>query len=207
MKLVEGIGSRRSFVCPFHGWCWGLDGNNTFVLRSEEFDESNLCAEDLALRPVRCELWGGCAWINLDDDAPPLRQCIEPVATILDAWKVASLRAEWWYACRLPANWKLAQEAFFEQYHVLEAHPQLRIPSRVPPGNVDEFDPQAWLDGELQYLRVMSQGMDGMVHVQDVRIICRYWSSPSSQAWGPTAPTWRSRDKKRSPPTTWSRRI
>ena len=69
MKLVEGSGSRRSFVCPFHGWCWGLDGKNTFVLRSEEFDESNLCADDLALAPVRCELWGGCAWINLDDSA------------------------------------------------------------------------------------------------------------------------------------------
>ncbi len=34
--------------------------------------------------------WGGCAWINLDDDAPPLRECIEPFATILDAWKVES---------------------------------------------------------------------------------------------------------------------
>ena len=42
MKLVEGSGSRRTFVCPFHGWCWGLDGKNTFVLRSEMFDEDNL---------------------------------------------------------------------------------------------------------------------------------------------------------------------
>src|SRR6476619_5856198 len=39
MKLVEGSGSRRTFVCPFHGWCWGLDGKSTFVLRSDEFDE------------------------------------------------------------------------------------------------------------------------------------------------------------------------
>src|SRR5262249_50811897 len=57
MKLVEGNGSRRSFVCPFHGWCWALDGKNTFVLRSEEFDESNMNADDLALTAVRCELW------------------------------------------------------------------------------------------------------------------------------------------------------
>jgi phenylpropionate dioxygenase-like ring-hydroxylating dioxygenase large terminal subunit len=52
MKLVEGRGSRRSFVCPFHGWCWGLDGANTFALRPEIFDEKNLCAEDLSLVPV-----------------------------------------------------------------------------------------------------------------------------------------------------------
>ena len=64
-------------------------------------------------------MWGGCAWINLDDDAPPLRQCLEPFATILDAWKVESLRTEWWYACRLPVNWKLAIEAFVEPYHVV----------------------------------------------------------------------------------------
>ena len=29
---------------------------------------------DLDLTPVRCEVWGGCAWINLDDDAPPVRR-------------------------------------------------------------------------------------------------------------------------------------
>ena len=56
MKLVEGHGSRRSFVCPFRGWCWGIDGTNTFVLRPEIFDENNLCADDLRLVSVRCEL-------------------------------------------------------------------------------------------------------------------------------------------------------
>src|ERR1044072_2797227 len=59
VKLVEGHGSlpgsRRTFVCPFHGWCWGLDGRNTFVLRSETFDDDNLHPHDLALVPVRCE--------------------------------------------------------------------------------------------------------------------------------------------------------
>jgi phenylpropionate dioxygenase-like ring-hydroxylating dioxygenase large terminal subunit len=71
---------------PVHGWCWGLDGKNTFVLRSEVFDENNLCADDLELAPVRSELWGGCAWLNLDDDAPALRDCIEPFASKHDEW-------------------------------------------------------------------------------------------------------------------------
>ena len=110
-----------------------LDGNNTFVPRAKSFSEHNLQPDDINLTPVRCEVWGGCAWINLDDDAPPLRQCIEPYATILDAWKVESLRTEWWYACRLPVNWKLAEAAFMEQYHVVETHPQLRIAGRYAP--------------------------------------------------------------------------
>ena len=80
---------------------------------------------------MQCETWGGCAWINLDEDAPPLKQCIEPFATILDAWKVESLRTEWWYTCRLPVNWKLAQEAFVEMSRVVGTHPQLVIPGEV----------------------------------------------------------------------------
>ena len=54
MKIVEGSGSRRNFVCPFHGWCWGLDGANTFVLRPDAFDDGNLGADDLRPRFRQC---------------------------------------------------------------------------------------------------------------------------------------------------------
>jgi phenylpropionate dioxygenase-like ring-hydroxylating dioxygenase large terminal subunit len=170
VQVVKGRGTcEDGFTCPFHGWCYGLDGRNTAVTRRSTFSEHNLAAGDLDLTPVRCEVWGGCAWINLADDAPPLRQCIEPVATVLDAWKVESLRSEWWYAARLPVNWKLAEEAFVEQYHVLETHPQLRIPGRYTrPGA--SFDPQSWIDAEIHYLRTMSEGMAGMVHANDVAV-------------------------------------
>ena len=137
MKLVEGSGSRRNFVCPFHGWCWGLDGKNTFVLRSEDVRRKPiLCADDLALASVRCELWGGCAWINLDDNAPPLRDCIEPFASRHDEWKVGALRTEWWKSCLLPVNWKLATAAFMEGYHVPQTHPQLLPSSHNPESSV-----------------------------------------------------------------------
>jgi nitrite reductase/ring-hydroxylating ferredoxin subunit len=171
VRVVEGRGNcAGGLTCPFHGWCYGPDGRNTAVTQRKGFAEHNLQPGDLDLTPVRCETWGGCAWINLDPDAPPLRRSIEPAASILDAWKVGSMRAEWWFAARIPANWKLAQEAFVEQYHVLEAHPQLRIPDRIPPRDGRPFDPKAWLQGELHYLRVMSEGMDGMVHAKDVAI-------------------------------------
>ncbi|MBV9935864.1 MAG: aromatic ring-hydroxylating dioxygenase subunit alpha [Actinobacteria bacterium] len=171
VKLVDGRATCESgFTCPFHGWCYGLDGVNTFIPRPKTFGEHNLEPGDIDLTPVRCETWGGCAWINLDDSAPPLRECLEPSATVLDAWKVESMRAEWWYAARLPVNWKLAQEAFMEQYHVLETHPQLRLPGRMPPKDPTTFDPRRFVESELEYLRIMSEGMDGMVHANDVRI-------------------------------------
>jgi len=171
VRIVEGRGRCESgFTCPFHGWCYGRDGKNTAVTQRRTFADHNLQPDDLDLVPVRCEVWGGCAWINLDDDAPPLRRCIEPFATTLDAWHVGSMRAEWWHACRLPVNWKLAQEAFMEQYHVIETHPQLVIPGRVPPRNGGAFDPRAFVDAEIHYLRTMSEGMAGMVHANDVRV-------------------------------------
>ncbi len=171
VKVVEGRGTcETGFTCPFHGWCYGLDGKNTAVTRRKTFAEHNLAPDDINLTPVRCEAHSGCAWINLDDDAPPLRQCIEPFATIMDAWKVASLRTEWWYACRLPVNWKLAQEAFTEMYHVVRTHPQLVIPGRYGQHAGGAFDPRAFIDADIHYLRTMSDGMAGMVHANDVRI-------------------------------------
>ena len=157
MKLVEGSGSRRTFVCPFHGWCWGLDGKNTFVLRSEMFDEGNLAPTISRLAPVRCELWGGCAWINLDDDAPPLRDCIEPFASKHDEFKVEALRTEWWKSCLLPVNWKLATAAFMEGYHVPQTHPQL-LPSSYSPESssvhpIDPGEPVLHADARLRHGR------------------------------------------------------
>ena len=170
VRLVEGPGSCESgFTCPFHGWCYGTDGQNTFVSRPGTFAEHNVRPGDIDLVPVRCETWGGCAWINFDPDALPLRDSIEPFATVMDARQLEDMRAEWWYAFRLPVNWKLAEEAFMEQYHVLETHPQLRIPGRYPAKD-GSFDPALFLESELHYLRVMSEGMSGMVHADDLAV-------------------------------------
>ena len=172
VRFVQGRGRCESgFTCPFHGWCYGLDGANTRIPRRKSFAPHNVERSDVDLVPVRCEVWGGCAWINFDDDAPPVRECMEPAATILAAWKVESLRAEKWYAARLPVNWKLAIEAFVEMYHVVVTHPQLDIPGMrysLRPGA--PFEPRAFIEAEIEYLRAMSDGMDGMVHANDVRV-------------------------------------
>ena len=172
VKVVVGRGTCASgFTCPFHGWCYGVDGANTAVPRRKAFNEHNLQPGDLDLVPVRCETWGGCAWINFDNHAPPVRECMEPAATILDAWDVESLRTEKWYAARLPVNWKLAIEAFVESYHVVVTHPEMDIPGMrysLRPGA--PFDPHAFVEAEIDYLRVLSVGMDGMVHADDVRV-------------------------------------
>ena len=70
-----GARCESGFTCPFHGWCYGQDGANTRIPHARSRSASTTCEPgDIDLTPVRCELWGGCAWINLDDGAPPLRR-------------------------------------------------------------------------------------------------------------------------------------
>jgi phenylpropionate dioxygenase-like ring-hydroxylating dioxygenase large terminal subunit len=170
VRLVEDRGTATSgFTCPFHGWCYGADGANTFISRSGTFSTANVGEGGTDLVPVRCETWGASAWINFDANAPSFRESAEPFATYMDAWQLENMHPEWWYSFKLPVNWKLAQEAFMEQYHVLETHPQLRIPGRYALKG-KPFDPSVFLESELHYLRVMSEGMAGMVHANDVKI-------------------------------------
>jgi len=183
VKLVEGHGSTKAgFVCPFHGWCYGLDGANTFVLQREMFGEDNLRPEEIALAPVRCEVWGGCAWINLDNGAPPLRDCLEPYATVHDAWEAEGLQVEWWEACRLPANWKLSMAAFMEGWHVPETHPQLLPSARALSGATEgrAFDARAYIDMNLYSMRTLSVGMGKVMATAEVATACR---SPKSTAY------------------------
>ncbi|MCB1017371.1 MAG: aromatic ring-hydroxylating dioxygenase subunit alpha [Acidimicrobiales bacterium] len=171
VKVAVGQGRCESgFTCPFHGWCYDEAGRNTYVSKRGSFAEHNLEPGDLDLTPVRCETWAGWAFVNLDDTAPPLRDCIEPFATILEAWDVDGVKVEWWNAFRLPVNWKLAEAAFLEQYHVIETHPQLVDARRFPPRDPAAFDRSAWLESQLRYLRTMSEGMAGMVHRSDVAV-------------------------------------
>ena len=136
---------------------------------------------------MRCELWGGCAWINLDADAPPLRESLEPYATYHDAWKAETLRVEWWESCLLPANWKLAMAAFMEGWHVPQTHPQLLPTTSPTPGS------RAIVDTNLDFMRKLSTGMAGMIHEVDVRIAEGLRDLELPEAPALAAATWRRR--------------
>ncbi len=173
----------KGFICPFHGWRWNMDGKNTFVYGRHLFDEKLLSAGELALRPCRVELWGGCAFINFDDTAPSFRECIGPVADRLEAHGAGKLRSEWWFATVLPANWKIAMEAFMEGYHVMKTHPQLQdaVPGlyNTRYGNdtgglgqpIDQnVSMRENIRAQLKNLELLNSGMAGLVHAKEVEI-------------------------------------
>lgn len=125
--LAQGSGrfSTGEITCPFHGWRWNLEGENTFVLDRDEFKGGCLSDEDVHLRECQVATWIGCVFINMDADAPSFEDHIAPIRSIIDPLLVDQMKFYWWKSLEVPANWKVAQEAFHEAYHVPQTHPQL----------------------------------------------------------------------------------
>ena len=180
-----GHGNCKSsgFICPFHGWRWNMDGDNTFVYGKHFFSEEQLDAADLALRPCRVETAIGCAFINFDDDALPLHEALGPTLTNLEAHGIGNLRSEWWYAAVLPANWKVGMEAFMEGYHVMKTHPQLQraVPQLynsmygMDTGGIGiAINPNLTvrenIKMQFEHMKLLSEGMAGMVHAKEIAI-------------------------------------
>ncbi len=185
VKLVHGPGSvsEAGFICPFHGWRYSAEGECTFVYGRHIFSEELIASDKIALDAVRVEFWAGCAFINFDNEAPPLRECLGPVAERMDARNADKLRMEWWFATELPTNWKLAMEAFQEGYHVMQTHPQLMetiykgSKSYGPDADgvrVNEnLAPREVVNLTADFFSRLSDGMDGMVHKTEVEVLER----------------------------------
>lgn len=128
-QLATGAGGfdRGQIVCPFHGWRWDLDGRNTYVHAEAGFEANCLQSEDISLRQFPSGCWGGCVFVNLDPAARPLEEALRPISDLLDPLGIDRMRVRWWKGAVLNANWKLAQEAFMEGFHVPQTHPQLSL--------------------------------------------------------------------------------
>ncbi len=184
VQLARGSGNckNRGFRCPFHGWRWDEDGKNSFVFGREIFSEALLTPDQIDLAPVRVEEWAGCAFINFDDAAPSLRECLGPVADRMDARKAETLKTEWWFGTVLPTNWKLAMEAFHEGYHVMQTHRQLFDVSPYATAQFGtDFDGKPVNEGLtgrqmvehlLAFLHNLNEGMGGaMIHKSELAVI------------------------------------
>jgi len=123
-QLTEGCGKTNNFRCRYHGWSFDLQGNCIHVQDRDDYGDC-LKLEDLKLVECRVGTWGGFVFINMDPGCEPLEQYLQPLQEYLDPFEFHNLRYRWYLELRLPANWKVALEAFLEGYHVAGTHPQL----------------------------------------------------------------------------------
>lgn len=136
-RLMQDCGHAQHFVCRFHGWQYDLHGNNTKVVDEKDWG-GGLKLEDIKLSEVKCDLWGGFVFINMDPNCESLADFIRPVDEYCSLFEFEKLRFRWYKTTILPGNWKVMLEFFNEFYHVQQTHQQL-LPFSNDYSNSDGF--------------------------------------------------------------------
>lgn len=119
----EDCGQRRNFICPVHGWTFGLDGALTGVRERRDIPDMDLSAH--SLKEVRCESLGQLYFINLDGRAKPLLDDLGEVGREWMRYRPDQSRLVRRLGMTVNANYKVVQEANMEVYHVNTVHPAI----------------------------------------------------------------------------------
>jgi nitrite reductase/ring-hydroxylating ferredoxin subunit len=131
-------GSVKELRCPFHGWTWSLAGELARVPYG--WDAPHVTERDFAMPRVSIGLWGGFVFVNFDPSAAPLLDYIAPVPEHFANFDMADRFVELHIEKELYCNWKAGKEAFIENYHTQETHPQLLLGSDDEGTQYDVFN-------------------------------------------------------------------
>lgn len=124
--LKEHNGKADNFTCPFHGITWELEGDLKHMPCSWDFPD--ITKDNFKLLPVKVDFWGGFVFINLDANCGPLSEFIGDLPKHFERWPLEKRYKQVHVGKILRCNWKVAQEAFLESWHVVATHGQL-LPS------------------------------------------------------------------------------
>jgi len=113
----------RELRCAFHGWSWNLDGSLKQV--PCEWDFPSLEPEKFCLPQAKVGRWGGFLFINPDPNAGPLEDHLGNLSEHFTLLPYEQRYKEAHVAKIMRCNWKVAQEAFSEAYHVVATHPTI----------------------------------------------------------------------------------
>ena len=123
-RLKERPGKQvHEIRCPFHSWAWHLDGSLKEIPCQWDFPYIDPAEQDLPEVPVG--RWGRFIFINPDRDCEPFEEFLDDFPSNFELLpyekrhKVAEVRKI------IRANWKVAQDAFAESWHVFSTHPQV----------------------------------------------------------------------------------
>lgn len=113
--LVDGEGSTRRFVCPYHAWSYTLDGalaSCPDMQQAVDFDRS-----ENGLIRIRLESWAGFVFVNFDDNASSLLDDLGDLPDRMASHKLDRMRCTWRITLMNECNWKLILENAMETYH------------------------------------------------------------------------------------------
>ena len=122
--LKNHAGKRaREFRCAFHGWAWHTNGALKEVPCHWDFPTVN--EAEYSLPEVQVGRWGGFIFINPDENAEPLADFLGNLSAQFPNVPYERRHKTAHVQKVLRCNWKIAQEAFSEAYHVIATHPTI----------------------------------------------------------------------------------
>ncbi|MBX3482039.1 aromatic ring-hydroxylating dioxygenase subunit alpha [Phenylobacterium sp.] len=123
-QVACGAGQQKSFVCPYHGWTYGLDGALRGVPGEHGFPGLDKGAHGLA--PVRAHEHGGLVYITQEPAEGDDAAYVATLPTLFGpTYELVSdvLR-------ETRANWKICAEGFLEGYHIYATHRDTFYPAQ-----------------------------------------------------------------------------
>lgn len=149
MRLVEGSGSARRIVCPYHAWTYSLDGKLVGAGHMEK--SCGFKKSDHRLPEIRTEIWNGWIYLTLDDNAASVAELLAPLHELVGRYEMENYIPVVQQEHVWETDWKLLTENFMESYHLPVAHKATVgqwLPvetSRFPPDTYDGFTYQTFI--------------------------------------------------------------
>ena len=114
----------KSFICPFHGWSYNLDGSLRNIPRADTFPD--LDRSQYGLKPLDCEVWHGLIFVRFGGDGPSVEQMLAPAEEEVSLYRIEDMQGLGRsYDYRFDLDWKAVVDVDNEGYHVPIGHPEL----------------------------------------------------------------------------------
>ena len=130
MQVASGSGCKKSFVCPYHGWTYGLKGENRHIPGADGFP--GIDPSDHGLKKVSAVEKGGIVYVCQDNDIDKkfLDETLDYFTEDQSLINQSGIEDE--------ANWKILHETLLEGYHIKSLHKDTFYPYGLDNINVVE---------------------------------------------------------------------
>lgn len=135
-ELAAGKGCAGAFVCPYHGWSYGLDGALLGIPHESGFPDIDKLSHGLV--EVYAQESKGIIFVRQNgdiEDASETAKLLAGVPDVLAPDQIIFAENE----IIVEANWKLHLESFLEGYHIKPTHKETFYPFGYDNLNVIEF--------------------------------------------------------------------
>ena len=130
MQVASGSGCKKSFICPYHGWTYGLKGENRNIPGSDGFPGIDPLKH--GLKQVNAIEKGGIVYVC--QDAEISKNFIDEALDYFADEQVLIHQSE----IKDEANWKILHETLLEGYHIKTLHKDTFFPYGLDNINVVE---------------------------------------------------------------------